>query len=83
MARVMDWDIKIPTDRLIEQFHNVQFGDRREDVDAALRLLIEQIATASRQVESAFQRHLIDVADANRKAAEERLAELETEARPI
>lgn len=80
MARVMDWDIKIPINLLIEQFHNVDFGDRREDADAALRLLVEQIAAASRQVERAFQRHRVDVANANRKAAEERLAELEMEA---
>lgn len=77
MAWIQDWQVRSPIDRLIQQFDRVGFGERRDEVDAALTKLLDQIEEASRAIEVAAQRHRIDTARLERSAAEERLEQLE------
>lgn len=71
-----DWmDCKTQV-RRIDELVEANFGDHFADASMALTVLEGQIEEAYRCLQVARQQHLLDVANADREAAEARIAEL-------
>lgn len=72
-----DWqDVQFALTRLRDRVAEANVGDYHPEISDALQVVENAIEAADRAVQVAEQKHRIDMANAERAAAEERLAEL-------